>query len=77
MKQIYGAATQKECKGARGTAVVRTQTQALAGFSPQVRKGNTWPLGVDEDQEGQEGRFWRARIKDGPVRLEGTTIFAG
>ena len=59
---------QKECKRARGTAAATTQTQALAGFSLQVRKGNTWPLRVKEYQEGEEGRFWLAKIKDDPVR---------
>ena len=38
VKHIVGAATQKECMIARGTAAVTTQTQALAGFSLQVRK---------------------------------------
>ena len=52
------------------------QTQALAGFSLQVRKGNTWPLGVEEDQEGEKGRFWLAKTKDEPERLEGTRTFA-
>ena len=33
VKHIAGAAAQKECKRARGTAAVTTQTQALAGFS--------------------------------------------
>ena len=64
-------------KRARGTAAVTTQTQALADFSLQVRKGNTWPLGVEEDQEGEEGRFWLAKIKDDPVLLGGTMTFAG
>ena len=54
-----------------------TQTQALADFSLQVRKGSTWPLGVDEDQEGEEGRFWLAKTKEEPERLEGTMTFAG
>ena len=57
VKQIVGAATQKECKRARGTAAVTTQTQKLADFPLQVRKGSTWPLGVEEDQESEEGRF--------------------
>lgn len=69
--------TQKECKRVRGSAAVTTQTQALADFSLQVRKGSTWPLGVEEDQEGEEGRFWLAKIKDEPERLEGTMTFAG
>ena len=54
-----------------------TQTQALAALSLQVRKGNTWPLGAEEDQGIEEGRFWLAKIKDGPVRLGGTMTFAG
>ena len=54
-----------------------TQTQALADFSLQVRKGSMWPLGVEEDQEGKEGRFWLAKIKDGPGRTGGTMTFAG
>ena len=77
VKKIVGAVTQVECKRVRGTAVVTTQTQALADFSLQVRKGSTWPLRVEEDQEGEEGRFWFAKIKDEPERLEGTMTFAG
>ena len=56
---------------------VTTQTQALADFSLQVRKGSTWPLRVKGNQEGEEGRFWLAKIKDEPERLEGTMTFAG
>jgi len=56
---------------------VTTQMQALADFSLQVRKGNTWPLRAEEDQEGEEGRFWLAKIKDDPVLLGGTMTFAG
>ena len=77
MKQIFGAATQKEFKRARGTAAVTTQTQALAALSLQVRKGNTWPLGAEEDQGIEEGRFWLAKIEGGPLRLGGTMAFAG
>ena len=77
VKKIVGAVTQVECKRVRGTAAVTTQTQALADFSLQVRKGSTWPLRVEEDQEGEEGRFWLAKIKDEPERLEGTMTFAG
>ena len=77
VKNVVGAVTQKECKTVRGSAAVTTQTQALAGFSLQVRKGNTWPLGVEEDQEGEKGRFWLAKTKDEPERLEGTMTFAG
>ena len=53
------------------------QTQALAGFSLHVRRGNTWPLGAEKGQEGEEGQFWLAKIKDDPVRLKGTMTFAG
>jgi hypothetical protein len=77
VKKIVGAVTQVECKRVRGTAAVTTQTQALADFSLQVRKGSTWPLRVEEDQEGEEGRFWLAKIQDEPERLEGTMTFAG
>ena len=77
VKRIVGAATQKECKRARGIEAVTMQTQALTDFSLQVRKGNTWPLRVKEYQEGEEGRFWLAKIKEDPVRLEGTMTFAG
>ena len=77
VKKVAGAVTQKECKRVRGSAAVTTQTQALADFSLQVRKGSTWPLRVEEDQEGEEGRFWLAKIKDEPERLEGTMTFAG
>jgi hypothetical protein len=77
VKKADGAVTQKECKRVRGSAAVMTQTQALADFSLQVRKGSTWPLGVKEDQEGEEGRFWLAKIKDEPEWLEGTMTFAG
>ena len=41
----------------------------------RVRKGSTWPLRAEEDQEGEKGRFWLAKIKDDPVRLEGTVTF--
>ena len=42
-----------------------------------MRRGSIRPLGVKEDQEGEEGRFWLAKIKHDPVRLEGTMTFAG
>ena len=77
VKKIVGAVTQVECKRVRGTAAVTTQTQALADFSLQVRKSSTWPLRVEEDQEGEEGRFWLAKIAGDPERLEGTMTFAG
>jgi hypothetical protein len=54
-----------------------TQTQALADFSLKVRKGDTWPLRVEEDQEGEEGRFWLAMVDENPERLEESITFGG
>ena len=54
-----------------------TQAQALAGFSLQVRKGNTWPMGAEEDHEGEGGRFWLAKTKDDLERIGGTMTFIG
>ena len=52
-----------------------TQSQALADFTLRVKKG--WALRVEEDQQGEEGKFWLAKIEDNPERLETKITFAG
>ena len=54
-----------------------TQSQALADFTLRVKKGQSWPLRVEEDQQGEEGQFWLAKIEDDPERLEASITFAG
>jgi len=75
VRHVVGPPTKKECKRVRGAAAVTTQTQALADFSLKVRKGDTWPLRVEEDQEGEEGRFWLAMVDENPERLEESITF--
>ena len=77
VKGIVGPSTKKECRRVRGTAVVTAQTQALADFALQVKKGQSWALRVEEEQQGEEGQFWLAKIEDDPYRLEDSIVFAG
>jgi hypothetical protein len=77
VRHIVGPSTKKECKRVRGAAALTTQTQALADFSLRVKKGDSWPLRVEEDQEGEEGRFWLAEIDESPERLEESITFGG
>jgi hypothetical protein len=77
VKNTVGASTKKECKRVRGTAAVTAQSQALADFTLRVKKGQSWPLRVEEDQQGEEGQFWLAKIEEDPERLEASITFAG
>jgi hypothetical protein len=77
VKSIVGPSTKKECKRVKGSAAVTTQMQALADFSHMVKKGDSWPLRVEEDQEGEGGCFWLAKIDDHPERLEESITFGG
>ena len=54
-----------------------TQSQALADFTLQEKNGQSWPMRVEEDQQGEEGQFWLAKIEDDPERLEASITFAG
>ena len=77
VRSVVGRSDVVNCVRVRGAAATTTQTQALADFAMCVRKGSCWPVRVEEDQEGEEGPFWLAMIKEDPERLEEDKTFAG
>ena len=54
-----------------------TQPKALADITLQVKKGQSWPLRAEENQQGEEGQLWLAKIEDDPERLEASISFGG